>query len=443
VVLGHIARLGSKNLLLISIVNVETMEQITGGYREYGAIADVISLLPDMAARIIDSVRQRSSLQRAARPTLAVSPLDIQDEQVEQDDAELLARILATEIANTHRYAVLPRSTTIRDAIEKEQTVQRSGLTDQETLAVIGRATNAKYVLWGVITKLDRLNLFTVQILDIETAALRSGASGFRPYRNLEDGIGLMKELARQITGVADEEAAAREQREAQAAVDRERREAQAATVRERQEVLDAADRERQEALDVKKERWALAKMNSFGASFDVWVGNVFKDAVTLAANIGGSFSFLPYTFIDIGLNFGWFEYDYKYTHEYYWNGYSSNETETTSYFMLYPHAHFNLYFPFADIFGIYAGAGAGYMVAFGDGNAKYHGNHVYETFTFEDPDVYIETFYTPTFDASAGLIMSNPDFFYWKIIGISWRTPIDNLGTGTIAINTGFGWRF
>jgi TolB-like protein len=434
VVSGHIARLGSKNLLLISIVNVETMEQITGDYREYGTITDVISLLPDMAAQIINSVRQRGSLQRADRPTLAVSPLDIQDEQVEQEDAELLARILATEIANTHRYAVLPRSTTIHDAIEKEQTVQKSGLTDQETLAIIGRATNAKYVLSGTITNLGRLNLFTVQILDIETAAMRSDASGFRQYRNLEDGIGLMKELAQQVTGVADEEAAAREQREAEAAVERERREAQ-----------EAVDREQQEVLDAKKKRLAVTKMNSFGANFDLGFGNVFNEAITLAANFNGSFSFLPYTFIDIGINLGYFEHEYKYEHQQleYPFGYFSNKTIPISYFLLYPYAHFNLYLPLGDIFGIYAGAGAGYIVAFGESADTHYENDGYNIYTFDDPNAHEKTLYALTFDASAGLMMSNLDFLYWRMIGLSWRTPVDDFGTGTIAINTGFGWRF
>jgi TolB-like protein len=238
VVSGHVARLGNANLLLISIVNVVTMEQIAGDHRIYDAIEEVSGLLPEMAARIIESVRRRTYAQEAARPALAIPSLDIQDERVARDDAELLARILATEIANTHKYTVLPRTSTIETVIQ-EQGVQKSGLTERTTLAAIGKALNAQYVLSGTITNLGRQNLFTAQILDIETATLQPGAGSSRQYRNLEDGVNLMRELAQEISGVADEEKAAareQEQREARMAAERERQEAAAARERAEEE---------------------------------------------------------------------------------------------------------------------------------------------------------------------------------------------------------------
>jgi TolB-like protein len=202
VVSGHITRLGSRNLLMVSIINVETMEQTAGDYREYGTIEEVYDLLPDVAKAVAASVRQTG----VSRGPLAVLPLDIQAGEVAADDAELLAQILATEIANTHRYNVLPRTTAIQDAIKTEQGVQQSGLTDRATLAAIGKATNARYVLSGTITRLGELNLFDVKILDVTTGGRIVGSD--RRYRSLEDGIVLMRELAREITGVAAEEAA-------------------------------------------------------------------------------------------------------------------------------------------------------------------------------------------------------------------------------------------
>jgi TolB-like protein len=230
VVSGHVARLGNANLLLISIVNVETMEQIAGDYREYGTIEEVRALLPDMAAHIIDSVQGRGGPE--ARPRLAVPPLAILDERVERDDAEILARILATEIANTHQYIVLPRLTTIQNAIETEKKIQKSGLTDRDTLAAIGKATNAQYVLSGTITSLGRLNLFDVKIQDVETATLRPGAGSDREYQSLEDGIEIMSELAYDITGVQTERYLENMRRKDE----QKRREAEAAAEREWQD---------------------------------------------------------------------------------------------------------------------------------------------------------------------------------------------------------------
>jgi curli biogenesis system outer membrane secretion channel CsgG len=165
VVSGHIARMVDRNLLLISIINAETMEQIAGDYREYGAIEEIRRLLPAMAENIVASVQKKAA---AAGEALAVLPLNIQDPAVAQNDAELLAQILSTEIAKTHRYEVLPRTKTI-ESVMREQEIQRSGLTNRDTMTAIGQATNAQYVLAGTITKLGSMNLFDAKILHISS----------------------------------------------------------------------------------------------------------------------------------------------------------------------------------------------------------------------------------------------------------------------------------
>jgi TolB-like protein len=176
VVSGHITSLGRTELLLISIVHVETMQLVAGDYQSFRTIEDVRRLLPEMSKRIIASKRQSGSGSNEAKP-LAVLPLDIRDPQVEQEDAEILAQILAIEIANGRKYAVFPRTSKIREAREREVAIQGSSLTSRETIA-IGRATNAEYVLDGKIMKLGRMNLFSASILDVET-----------PYKSGEQGL--------------------------------------------------------------------------------------------------------------------------------------------------------------------------------------------------------------------------------------------------------------
>jgi TolB-like protein len=181
---------------LISIVDVETMQQVAGDYEEYDKIETIRALLPPMAKNIISLIRQQSS---APEDALAVLPLNIMDDDVQQEDAEILAQILATEIANSREYAVFPRTKTI-EAVMAEQQIQRSGLTDRESMIAIGKATNAGYVLAGTITKLGSMNLFDVKILDIESGEQVNGAD--RDYADLSDGLALMGELAYGLTGV-------------------------------------------------------------------------------------------------------------------------------------------------------------------------------------------------------------------------------------------------
>jgi TolB-like protein len=315
VVSGHITRLGNVNLLLISIIDVETMEQIAGDYRTYNAIGNVRAMLPDMAAKIIASVRQKPSGNRIS---LAVLPLDIQDQRINRDDAEVLSNILATEIANTHKYIVLPRTSTIEAALTEQSVQQNSGYTSRENLAAIGKATNARYVLSGIITYLGGMNLFIVNILDIESGKQVPGGKDDAEYRNLEDGVEIMRDMARNITGVTKEEATSQ----------------------------------------LNAELLAKATLNSIG----VTAGSTFTVPWFLL-NVGGTASFWPYTFFDAGLDLGFI------------HGYEGRDD--IKYFSLYPYAHFNGYLPVGDIIrgivgdaigdivSLYIGAGAGCMVAF------------------------------------------------------------------------------
>jgi TolB-like protein len=400
VVSGHIARLRDRNLLLISIISVEKMEQIAGDHREYRAIEDIYDLLPSMAEKIIASVRQKGSPGAGA---LAVLPLKIQDGDVQQDEAELLAQILSIEIANIHRYEVLPRTKTI-ESVMKELEIQRSGLTDEETRAAIGKATNAGHVLAGTITKLGSLNLFDVKIYDIRDGGQIEGKH--RRYQNLTDGIGIMRSLAEDVTGITVEREAA-QAAAAQAAArrraeqeqlerekqDRLRREQAAAAEEQRAAEQAAAQRkaeqerlEREKQDRLRREQAAAEekqkRRDKFLARAKFWGLEYGLSGMYPPFGMGGMFNFpfsiWPFTFFDAGLEIG---------------------TIIVEDFYIYPSAHFNLYLPAGDHLGLYAGAGAGYLVG----------------------DVSNNGF---VFDPTAGLYLGG-DGFYFKL-GYSFRTPFE-----------------
>jgi TolB-like protein len=266
VVSGHTASLGSMNLLLISIVDVKTMRQIAGDYRSYRRIEDVDGLIPSMAANIIAATQGENS----SGNTLAVLPLNIEDSQVQQGDAEILAQILATEIANGHKYAVFPRTRAL-DTVIQEHNIQSSNLTDPNNVIEIRKATNARYVLAGTVTRLGSKNMFLVQILDIETGELIEGAS--RTYADLAEGRDLMAEIVFEITGVEAGQFAEARQRERQEA-------AEQLAEEQRQRDEEAARRE--------AERKRLARENFKRGLNDFFLdGNRFT---SISANLGLGF---------------------------------------------------------------------------------------------------------------------------------------------------------
>jgi TolB-like protein len=192
VVAGHIQTLGARKLVLITVIHVESLRQVAGVYREYGELGEVRALLPEMVQRITAASRNINT----RLPGLAVLPFDV-PEGVNRDDAEVLAQLLATEIANGGKYAVLPRTSAIQ-SVMTEQGIQRSGLTDPASTRAIGEALNAGYVLAGSVAGLGDMNLFIAQILSIEGADLVEG--GDVEYRAIADGLTLMTELAVLLT---------------------------------------------------------------------------------------------------------------------------------------------------------------------------------------------------------------------------------------------------
>jgi formylglycine-generating enzyme required for sulfatase activity len=194
VLAGHIAALGNNKLLLITIIDVKELRQIAGDYREYQQLERVVDLMPDMAKRIADAAgRDASNL-----PRLAVLPFNVLSSGMDQGDAELLAQLLATELANSGSYAVFPRTNTIEKVME-EHHIERSGMTDAESIKAIGEAVNAEYVLSASVRKLGPDNYFSASILHIVEASQAKGAR--EKYQTVNDGLTLMPRIARTLAG--------------------------------------------------------------------------------------------------------------------------------------------------------------------------------------------------------------------------------------------------
>jgi formylglycine-generating enzyme required for sulfatase activity len=195
VLAGHITSLGQSKLLLITIIHVEELRQIAGDYREYRRIEETDSFLLGMARRISAAARQDVS----RLPRLAVLPFNALSSGVNQEDAEVLSQILATDIANSGRYAVFPRTRTI-EAVMTEHRIQRSGMTDPENIRRIGAAVNAQYVLSANFRSLGTNKYFSAAILDVTLGD--QGEVARKQYRNVSEGLTLMAELARELTGI-------------------------------------------------------------------------------------------------------------------------------------------------------------------------------------------------------------------------------------------------
>jgi formylglycine-generating enzyme len=194
VIAGYITKLDDQKLVLVSIMDVESLQQIAGYYKQYRSIDEIDKLIPEMASQLAKAVtRDTKNL-----PGLSVPPF-VMLRGVDQTTAMTLAQMLSCDLANLGTYAVLPRTDSI-DKILEEQRRQRNGTTDQERIKRLGVGRNAKYVLSGSVESLGgTINNFAADILDIEDGSSKDGYS--EKYNTIADGFKVIPELAALLSG--------------------------------------------------------------------------------------------------------------------------------------------------------------------------------------------------------------------------------------------------
>ncbi|GHV69906.1 hypothetical protein AGMMS49928_14800 [Spirochaetia bacterium] len=195
VVAGNIARLGKRNLLIISIIKIDDLRQIAGDIQTYTRIEELQSKLPSMARNIIKATK----IDAAKLTKLAVVPVELGD-NIERRVADTLAQILSINFVRSGKYAVYPRTQSLKQ-VQDEYKNQTSGITSDEHVVDIGKGDNPRLVLAVTARSLGSQNMFNASIIHLESGAQEMG--NFVNYNTLDDGIAAMAELVKKLTGVS------------------------------------------------------------------------------------------------------------------------------------------------------------------------------------------------------------------------------------------------
>ena len=171
VIAGRLTKFAGSNIVLAGVMDVENRWQIAGDYRMYNAIEEIDALIPDIAKKLAASV----SGNNCNLPGLLFPPFDI-SEEANQNDAMVLAQILACDLANGNKFAVMP-------VADMDRVNGREG----------------QYVLSGSVQKLGTLNKFSADVYDALNGTYITGKE--EAYRNSEQGFELIPRLAARLTG--------------------------------------------------------------------------------------------------------------------------------------------------------------------------------------------------------------------------------------------------
>ena len=201
VVAGNIAKLGNRNLLIISILKIDDLRQIAGDIQTYMRIEEIQDKLPEMARNIIAAIEIDSSKLEK----LAVLPVALGGGNIDSGVADTLAQILSINLIRSRKYAVYPRTATL-EQVQAEYNTQLSGAVADENVVDIGKADNPRFVLSVAARRLGTRNMFNASLINLESGAQLLGLSV--NYNTLDDGITVMENLAQELTGVSTTESA-------------------------------------------------------------------------------------------------------------------------------------------------------------------------------------------------------------------------------------------
>lgn len=117
------------------------------------------------------------------------------------ETAKMLSDLFGTRLAARSMFRVLTRTNI--DAVLNETKWQMSGYTSDEDAVSLGKQLNAKYIVVGRLTVLGSLHVLYVQLIDVESAEIISGAE--RKFRSMEESYDQVEDLVglmvAQITG--------------------------------------------------------------------------------------------------------------------------------------------------------------------------------------------------------------------------------------------------
>ena len=115
-----------------------------------------------------------------------------------EEEGDTISSIFANELSKRKVYTVLTRNSRM-EKVMKELNFQRNGLTDENTIAQIGKALNAQYVMAGEIAKLGRSSVLVVSMINVETLENITGDT--KTFKNIEDVLQYVPQMVNEITG--------------------------------------------------------------------------------------------------------------------------------------------------------------------------------------------------------------------------------------------------
>jgi hypothetical protein len=155
VMAGSITALGGQKLPVVTIVKIETVQQVAGDYLTYTSEKELADKVSGMARNLLTML----DVDISGMEKRAVLPVQLENDIGHGLDADTPTQILSIDLMWNKSYAIYPRTGTL-EQVQKEVETQNSGVTDYREAAQLGKAENPWPVLSVVARNLRTSNMF-------------------------------------------------------------------------------------------------------------------------------------------------------------------------------------------------------------------------------------------------------------------------------------------
>ena len=276
---GSITSLGNANLLIVSIVKIDVIQQVAGDFLIYNSLNDLNrneTVLNKMAENLVSIMKKNSENTEK----LAIIPVQFSGGANEQE-GDALAQLLSIYLIRNGKYSVYPRTKTL-EQVQSEYKTQMSGVTRGSETVVLGRGVNPPYVLSVASRRIGDTNRFNASVIDLEKGSQVAGLS--ERYAALSDGIKAIELIANQLSGIS--------------ATNRERSRRSASV----ENAVDAEERARvrEERAKARSEKMDKFLKNS-GVNLGGWFGFELKESGSYFGGAEIEFRLSPYFGLQTG----------------------------------------------------------------------------------------------------------------------------------------------
>jgi len=174
IVRGRLMKTGNWLYWNVTLIDLRTAHIKHSSRERYSGIERVFSSLPNFCNQLVEKVNEQGPGSELFK-NVAVPTFNVQGD-ITHEEAGIITELFISSLVSTRRVNVIDR-TSFDKLLQEHDFQNESNFSNPQKTAVVGRVSNAQYVIRGDLMKVNNIIYWTARVLDLNTAQGLSSAS--------------------------------------------------------------------------------------------------------------------------------------------------------------------------------------------------------------------------------------------------------------------------